>query len=66
VVDHVVAVLGARCRGQQRGAVEVADAQIGEIVGDLGGGRQREVGAHLNAIGARRTINGGGLVGGRH
>lgn len=62
VVDHVVAVRGAGGGGQQRGAVEVADAEVGEVVEDPGGGVQVEAGADLHAV---RGPDGVGLVGRR-
>jgi hypothetical protein len=44
VVDHVVAVLRAGRGGQQRGGVEVADTEAGQIAGEAGGGVQVETG----------------------
>ena len=59
VVDHVVAVRGAGRGGQQRRAVEVADAEVGEVVGERGGGVQVEAGPDLHPVGRPRA-------GGRH
>jgi hypothetical protein len=68
VVDDVVAVLGVLRRGQQRGRVEVADPEVGQVVGECGRVPQREVGTDLDAIGTRRAAfspvrGGGGVVG---
>ena len=46
-VDHVVAVLAAGRRLEDRGAVDVADAQLGQVGHDGGGGVEPELGAEL-------------------
>ncbi|GMA90330.1 hypothetical protein GCM10025869_08590 [Homoserinibacter gongjuensis] len=50
VVDHVIAVRGARGRGQQRREVEPVGPQRAQIVGQLGRGGERELGGQLDAV----------------
>ncbi len=60
VVDGVVAVGGAGRGGQQRGEVQVGDAEGGQV-GDGGGGVvQGEAGLELEAVAGRRHGGGGG------
>ena len=53
VVDHVVAVRAARRRLQVRRAVQVADAEVGEVAGDRGGVVEGEPGVQLDPVGRR-------------
>ena len=53
VVHHVVPVLGTLRGGEQRRGVQVADPQIGEVVGELGGGDEAgEAAADDDRVGA--------------
>jgi hypothetical protein len=54
VVDDVVAVGRAGCRLQVRRRVEVADPEVGEVVGEVGGGGEVEGGLELDAVGRQR------------
>ena len=49
VVDDVVAVCRAWHRLQDRRGVDVRDSQVGEVVGQFGGGLEAELGAELEA-----------------
>lgn len=51
VVDDVVAVRRAGGGGEQRRAVEVRHAEVGEVAGEPGGGVEVEVGADLHPVG---------------
>ena len=64
VVDHVVAVRAARCRGQDRGQVQVGDAEVVEVVQVLARLVEREVRPQLQPVGGhRRAASGRGQVG---
>ena len=54
VVDHVVAVGAPRRRLEDRRQVDVADAEVGQVVDDLGGVVEREPGVHLEAVRGQR------------
>ena len=59
VIDDVVAVFTARCRLQIRRTIDVGDAEILKIVGDVGGASEAEIGVQLEAV--RREGNAGHL-----
>ncbi len=54
VVDHVVAVGAPRRRLEDGRQVDVAHAEVGQVVDDLGGVVEREPGVHLEAVRGQR------------
>ena len=65
--DHVVAVGAARRGLQERRAVQMGDAEVGQIAGDGGGGVEGEPGVELHPVGpAPLTGRGGGGDDGGH
>jgi hypothetical protein len=50
-IDHVIAVGTAFSGLEKRGCVEMADAQIAEIVHDSGNLIEAEIGPQLDAVG---------------
>ncbi len=59
-VDHVVAVLAAGLRGEDRREVQPVDAEAVEIRHEVGRGREREVAVELEPV--RRDRSGGAHV----